>query len=99
MAALAVPRRPLLAGHLATVDFDQIDAGHVLGALLAGRPLFDEADIAVDALHLDVPERLADRLRFRLPGGLDRLGDHVEPVPAAKALGQATDVVLLLVPK
>src|SRR5262245_26423275 len=78
--------RPLLARHLAAVDLDQIDARHVLGALLTGRPLLDEADISVDAFHLDVPQRLADRLWLRLARGLDRLGDHVEPVPAAKAL-------------
>src|ERR1700754_41618 len=46
---------PLLARDLAALDLDQIDAGNVLGALLTGRALLDEAERSVDALHLDGP--------------------------------------------
>src|SRR5215510_16478652 len=84
--------------HLAALDLDQIHAWHVLGAFLAGRPLLDEADIAVDDLHLDVPQRLADRLRLRFARRLDGLGDHIDAIPTAKAFGQATNVVLFLIP-
>src|SRR4051812_16269776 len=90
--------RCLVLDHLAVVDAHHVDAGHVLRAFLAGGSLLDEADIAVDALDLDLPQRLGDRLRLGLAGDLDRLDHRIDRVPAAEALGEAADVVLARVP-
>lgn len=81
----------------AALNLDDVHLREVLAALLAGRALLDEGDVAVDAFDLDVPQRLLDRFRLRLAGRLDRFDDRVDPVPAAEAFGQAADVVLLLV--
>src|SRR6516225_10569372 len=89
----------LLLHHLAAIDLDQVHAGHVLPALLACRPLLDEGDVAVDTLHLDVPQRLGDGLGFGLARRLGGLDDDVDAVPTAETLGQTADVVLLLVPQ
>src|SRR4051812_11620905 len=76
------------------VDLHQVNTRHVLRAFLAGGSLLDEGDVAVDALHLHVPQRLLDRLGIRLAGDADRLDDGVDAVPAAEALGEAAHVVL-----
>jgi hypothetical protein len=91
--------RLLLARDLAAGNLDEIDARHVLRAFLAGGALLDEGDVAVDALHLDVPQGLADGFRLRLAGCLDRGRDGVNAIPSAEALGQTADVMLLLVPE
>ena len=87
---------------LAALDPDDVDARDVLRAFLAGRALLDEGDVAVDALHLHVPERLLDRHRIGLAGGLTegfrgldglytivegiKLAGKAEPVAIQKAL-------------
>src|SRR5689334_19063866 len=91
-------RYVLVLDDLAAVDPHQVDARDVLRAFLAGGALLDEGDVAVDALHLHVPERLLDRGRVRLAGGLDPLDDGVDAVPAAEALGKAADRQLARVP-
>src|SRR5216683_5628094 len=73
---------------LAAVDLDQIDARHVLRALLAGGALLDEGDVAVDALQLHVPQRLLDRLGLGRAGRLDRGDDGGDAVIAAEAFGE-----------
>src|SRR5690349_2780253 len=57
-ASLGSTRAVLLFHDLTGVDLDEVHVGHVLRALLAGGALLDEGDVAVDALHLDAPERL-----------------------------------------
>src|SRR5688500_19731890 len=79
-------------------DFDDVHRRHALSAFLALRPFLVEGDVAVDALNLDLPERLLDRRRFRLTGRLDRRDDGHDAVVAAEALGQPADVVLARVP-
>src|SRR4051812_647474 len=56
----------LVLDDLAVLDLHHVNARHVLRAFLAGRALLDEGDVAVDALHLHIPERLRDRLRLGL---------------------------------
>src|SRR3977135_1572221 len=72
------PPAQLLLHVLAGVDLDEIRAGRVLRALLAGGALLDEGDVAIDALHLDVPERLGDGLGLGLPSGLEPSDDDVD---------------------
>src|SRR5262245_12491575 len=95
----ASPRPNLRFHHLAALDLHEVHARHILRTLLAGGPPLDEGDVAVDALHLHVPQRGADRLRLNLAGGGDACGDSVQPVPAAEAFRQAADVVALLLPQ
>src|SRR5438477_7923372 len=94
----AIAYRALLLRHFAAVDLDEVYGRHVLRALLAGGALLDEGDVAVDALHLDAPERLGDGLGIGLAGGLDALDDDVDAVPAAEAFREPADRVFLLVP-
>jgi len=89
----AVAYRALLLRHLAAVDLDEVNGRHVLRALLAGGTLLDEGDVAVDALHLDAPERRGDGLGIGLAGGLTEGfrgwdGIHVI-VEGIKAAGKA----------
>src|SRR5262249_43054348 len=73
-AAARAPERPGLErslDHLAVLDRHKIDGGHVLSAFLAGRAFLVEVDIAVDPLHGDAPERLADCFGVGLAGGVD----------------------------
>src|SRR5690348_3574032 len=88
----------LVFDDLAVLDLHHVNARHVLRAFLAGRALLDEGDVAVDALHLHVPERLRDRLRLGLARLLDRRDDGVHAVPAAEALGEAARIVAALIP-
>src|ERR1700709_313503 len=57
---------------LAVADFDQIDVGLALAALLAFGTGLAENDIAVQALQLDIPQGGPDCRRFGLAGLLDR---------------------------
>src|SRR3954468_3136972 len=82
-----------VADDFSVVDAHYVHARHVLRALLARRALLDEGDVAVDAFHLHVPQRVLDRLGLGLAGVPDRLDDGLHAVPAAEALGQAADLV------
>src|SRR5579875_193473 len=83
---------------LTTLDLDDVDLGHDLAALLALRAFLHEADIAVDALHMHLPERLADGLGLGLAGQLDRRRDRLDTVMAAEALRQAREFIAALLP-
>src|SRR4051812_39658319 len=90
--------KSLVSNDLPVINPNDIHARHVLRAFLAGRALLDEADVAVDAFDLHLPQRLRDRLGLGLAGDADRFDDGVDAVPAAEALGEAAGVVLAGVP-
>src|SRR3954470_12271077 len=87
-------RSRLVLDDLAVVDAHDVNARRVLRALLAGGALLEEGDVTVDALDVNLPERVGDRLRLGLAGELDRFDDGVDRIPAAEAFGEAAGVVL-----
>src|SRR3954451_1788236 len=87
-----------LHADLAVGDFDQIDVGLALAALLAFRTGFAEHDVAVQALDVDVPQRCLDRRRLRLARLLDRRRCGTDAVIATKTLGAAGEVKTALLP-
>src|SRR4030095_15662742 len=82
----------------AVLDLHDVDGRYVLAAFLSWAPLLDEGDVTVEAVHLDVPERLLDRRRLGLARGFHRRNDRHDTIVATEALGQATDVMLACVP-
>src|SRR6266540_4647108 len=87
-----------LHADLAVGDFDQIDIGLALAAFLAFGTRFAEHDVAVQALHLDVPKCCLDRGRLRLARLLDCGCRSANAVIAAEAFGAAREVVTALLP-
>src|SRR5688572_28492432 len=67
-----------------------------LAAFLARGTGLTEYDVAVQALHLDVPQCRLDRRRLRLARLLDRCRRGADPVIATEALGAAGEVVAAL---
>src|SRR6476620_9076648 len=87
-----------LHADLAVGDFDQIDVGLALAALLAFRTGFAEHDVAVQALDVDIPQRRLDRRRLRLARLLDRRRCGTDAVVATKTLGAAGELEAALLP-
>src|SRR4051794_2252999 len=90
---------PSVLHHFPVLQVDDVDVGDVLPALLSLGPFLDEGDVAVDAVDLGLPERLADRLGLGLAGALDRVDDGEDGVIAAESLGRAGELVPRLLPR
>ena len=74
---------------LTAFDLDKVHGRYVLSAFLTGRALLDEVDVSVDALHLDIPQSFADRLRICLSGRLDCGDGDINGVKAPEILQSA----------
>src|SRR3981189_3710203 len=83
---------------LAVVDFNQINVGLALTAFLAFGTGLTEDDIAVQAFHVDIPQRGLDRCRLRFARLLNGGRCGADTVVAAEALGTSGKVEAALLP-
>src|ERR1700686_2289785 len=79
-------------------DPDQIHVGDALPALRACRSGLRELDLAVEPLHLDLPERGTNGFGLSLPGFFDGGGDGPDAVISAEAFGNARELKAALLP-
>src|SRR3954468_6450886 len=83
---------------LAVSNLDQIDIREALPAFRTGRTRLFEDDVAVETLHIDLPECVLDCRGFSLACLLDRRCDSADAVIAAEAFRAAREVEAALLP-